>query len=60
MQVDEFRCEDINECYTGELINSIAFSRFRHNEEEGHPKLCQGENVLALFWCWGDRIGSYQ
>lgn len=51
MQVDEFRCEDINECYTGELINSIAFSRFRHNEEEGHPKLCQGENVLALFWC---------
>lgn len=51
--VDAHRCEDIDECHEGDIINQVAFSRFRHSEEEGHPKLCQAgcENTLGSYLC---------
>ena len=50
--VDAHRCEDIDECHEGDIINSISFSRFRH-DEDGHPKLCQGscENTAGSYRC---------
>ena len=42
--VDAFRCEDIDECHEGDIINQISYSRFRHADDE-HPKLCQGSCI---------------
>ena len=46
-----FRCEDIDECHEGEIINSVAYSRFR--AQNNQPKLCHGhcENTLGSYKC---------
>ncbi|KAH9491307.1 Complement Clr-like EGF-like [Dermatophagoides farinae] len=51
--VGPHRCEDIDECHEGDFINDIAFSRFRHDDHDGHPKLCQGgcENSAGSYRC---------
>ena len=51
--VGPHRCEDIDECHEGDFINDIAFSRFRHDDNDGHPKLCQGgcENSAGSYRC---------
>ena len=49
--VDAHRCEDIDECHEGDVINDVAYSRFRSGDSR--PQLCQGycENTLGSYRC---------